>query len=296
MAKTAISTTLPRRVLGHRLRDMREHRGLTRAQAASLVGMGAQTLWRLESGRIRDVKRMAVDALCNLYEAQESNREELRWLVRESKKDGWWQSYTDALVPQVELYVGLEQSASRIVSWQSTTLPGLVQTPGYRRAMWEMSQEQGREVDREREVELISRRQARLCDTAGLAFEAYLGEAVVRHRVGGVRVMCEQLRLLAELAALPTVSLRIVPFDAPNHLGLTTKDFVYLEFPRHLNPALSEPPVVYVEGYTGNLYVETPSEVEQYQTACAALDRVALGENDTRNLIGSIVEEYRNEH
>ncbi len=295
MANTAISTTLPRRMLGHRLRDMREDRGLTRAQAASLVGMGTQTLWRLESGRIREVRRMAVDALCTLYEGRESDREELRWLVRESKKDGWWQSYTDALVPQVELYVGLEQSASHIVSWQSTTLPGLLQTPGYRRAMWEISQEQGREIDREREVDLTSRRQARLYDSASMGFEAFLGEAVVRHRVGGERVMCDQLRLLLDLGLLPNVSTRIVPFDAPNHLGLTTKDFVYLEFPRILNPELSAPPVVYVEGYTGNLYLETPTEIEQYRAACAALDRVALGENDTRNLLGSIVEEYRNE-
>ncbi|NEW46719.1 helix-turn-helix domain-containing protein [Nocardia cyriacigeorgica] len=284
-------STLPRRVLGRRLLKLRESRELTRALAARQVQMGAQTLWRLESGRSSEVKRMVINALCDLYESSAEDRRELLWLAEETKKEGWWQSYADAMVPEVEVFLSLEQDACRIFSWQSTTLPGLVQTPGYRRAMWEISRPQGRTSGSEREVDLVARRQRRLDDLEGFSLEVLLCESALRHRIGSVADNVGQLNHLIEVGKRPNVSIRAVEFSAMNHPGLTTKDFVFIEFPEHLNPALSEPPVVYVEGFTGNLYLDRPSEIEQYRAACSAIAQVALSEGDTRRLIEAIVKE-----
>ncbi|MFI7666472.1 Scr1 family TA system antitoxin-like transcriptional regulator [Nocardia sp. NPDC049526] len=76
------------------------------------------------------------------------------------------------------------------------------------------------------------------------------------------------------------------------HLGLTTKDFVLLEFPTHPNPTLSEPPVVYVEGFTGALYLDRPDEIDQYRAAWAEIRAVALSERQTRELVLTIAKEY----
>lgn len=254
--------------------------------------MGSQTLWRLESGRSSEVKKMVINALCDLYSASDDDRRVLIWLAQECRKDGWWQSYTDAMVPEVEVFVGLEQSASGITSWQSTTLPGLLQTPSYRRAMWEVSKSQGRRVDVEREIDLTAKRQDRIYDSENFTLTALLSESVLRHHIGGAAVMADQLNHLLEVGSLPNVSIQIARFNAPNHLGLTTRDFVYVEFPEHTNPALTEPPVVYVEGFTGDLYLDKPTELEQYRAACADIRRVALGENDTQSLIKAIAKEY----
>ncbi|MGI5219902.1 helix-turn-helix domain-containing protein [Nocardia sp. CA-290969] len=285
--------TLPRRVLGRRLREMRELAGLTRAKAARSCEMGAQTLWRLETGRNSETKKIVINALCDVYEASADDRRELLWLVDESRKDGWWQSYADAVVPEVEMYLDLERAACEVFTWQTMSLPGLVQTPGYRRAMWEIAQTLGNPVDLDREVLLLQRRQERLRDEAGFALGVVLSEAVLRHPVGGAEVMAEQLDHLAELCVLPNVSLRVVPLDAPDHLGLNAKDFLFLEFPEHLNPVLTEPPVVYVEGFTGALYLDKPSEIVRYQAARQSILHVALDERDTHRLIEATAREHR---
>ncbi|MBF6080640.1 helix-turn-helix domain-containing protein [Nocardia cyriacigeorgica] len=285
-------TTLPRRVLGRRLRELREARELSRALAAKQVQLGAQTLWRLESGRGSEVKRMVINALCDLYESEDSDRRELLWLAEESRKEGWWQSYTDAMVPEVEMYLDLERIACRVVTWQSMLIPGLLQTPGYRRAMWEVFRTHGRDVVSDREIDLIVQRQARLDDVENFQLEVLLSEGALRHHVGRGADMAEQLRHLIEVSERPNVSIRVVRFSAPIHLGLICKDFVYLEFPQHLNPVLSEPPVVYAEGFTGDLYLDKPREIGQYRAACSDLARVALDEHATRGLIEAIAKEH----
>lgn len=286
--------TLPRRVLGRRLRELREEAGMSRANAARRCEMGAQTLWRLESGRTSETKGMVVNALCDAYEASAEDRRELLWLVEESRKDGWWQSsFADAVVPEAEMFLGLEQAACEVFTWQTTTLPGLLQTHRYRYAMWEIAKPLGRPIELHREITLLQRRQARLHNSSDFTFEAALSEAALRHPIGGAETMAEQLDHLLKMAALPSVSLRVVPLDATDHLGWTTKHFVYLEFPDHVNPALTEPPVIYVEGFTGSLHLDKPSEVEQYQAARASILQVALDESDTQRLIEVAAREHR---
>ncbi|WP_280426216.1 helix-turn-helix domain-containing protein [Nocardia carnea] len=285
--------TLPRRVLGRRLREMRELAGLTRAHAARRCEMGAQTLWRLETGRNSETKKMVINALCDTYEASADDRRELLWLVDESRKDGWWQSNADAVTPKAEIFFELERAACEVFSWQTMTLPGLLQTHAYRRAMWEVSEPLGRPIDPEEEVILLERRQERIFERSGFELEVALSESVIRQRIGGAETMADQLDHLVTLGTQPNVSLRIVPFDAPGHLGLMSKHFVYLEFPEHLNPALTEDPVVYIEGFTGSLYLDKPTEIDQYQATRTSILQVALDEDDTLRLIRATAREYR---
>ncbi|WP_459545542.1 helix-turn-helix domain-containing protein [Nocardia sp. X0981] len=276
------------------MRELREEAGMSRANAARRCEMGAQTLWRLESGRNSETKKMVVNALCDTYGASDADRRELLWLVEESRKDGWWQSsYAGAVVPEAEMFLGLEQAACEVFSWQTILLPGLLQTRAYRTALWEVAKPLGRSIELDREVALLQRRQERLYDSSGFALEVALSEATLRQRIGGAETMAHQLDHLVEVAALPRVSLRVVPFDAPDHLGWTAKHFVYLGFPEHLNPVLTEPPVVYIEGFTGSLYLDKPGEIDWYQAARASILDVALDERETQRLIEATAREYR---
>ncbi|MGW0178729.1 DUF5753 domain-containing protein, partial [Nocardia sp. NPDC003345] len=199
----------------------------------------------------------------------------------------------DVMFPEFEMFLGLERAACKIFSWQSTTLPGLVQTPDYRRATWDISTALGAQIDLDRELGLLRKRQERLQDSPGFSLEVALGESALRHVIGDAGTMAAQLDHLVELCASPTVSLRVVRFDAPNHSGLAAKDFVYLTFPEHLNPVLTEPPVVYVEGFTGALYLDKPGEIDQYQAARDSILHVALDERETQRFIEATAREYR---
>jgi transcriptional regulator with XRE-family HTH domain len=289
----AQTTTLPRRLLARRLLELREHAGLTRDKAAKLSEMSSQTLWRLENGQVAMVKKMVIRALCEVYDASDDDRQALLWLAEEARKTGWWQSYGDAMLDNKDLFVVLEQATCRVTSFQLTLIPGLVQTVDYRRAMAKNYLPALTDDEIERHIELLAKRQARLQEPPDrFALDVRLSEAALRHRVGGAAVMAAQSRRLIELADLPNVSIRIVPLTSGGHLGLEANSFVLLEFPRHPNPSLTEPPVVYVEGYTGALYLDKPDEIDRYRTAISSIEDAALEEDESRTLLAAIAEEY----
>lgn len=105
--------------------------------------------------------------------------------------------------------------------------------------------------------------------------------------------MIRQLDRLTEMADLPTVSLRIVPFGIGMHDGLVTGTFVLLRFPRDSDGKDREPPTVYVDGFTGSLYLDKPHEVERYSAAFERLWSVALSEQESVQLIQREAEELR---
>jgi hypothetical protein len=68
--------------------------------------------------------------------------------------------------------------------------------------------------------------------------------------------------------------------------------FILLGFPELPQSRLTEPPIVYVEEYAGDLYLEREEEVARYRSALREIDRVALDRLETRELILAAVKEY----
>jgi hypothetical protein len=90
---------------------------------------------------------------------------------------------------------------------------------------------------------------------------------------------------LADSASLPNVSLRVVPFSAGRHHGIMTGPFEILRFSVNGDGQDSEPPTVYVDGFTGDLYLDKPAEVERYSQAFEAIWGAALDETTSATLI-----------
>ena len=128
--------------------------------------------------------------------------------------------------------------------------------------------------------------------TAPLSAEVLLGEAVLRRPVGGPQVMAEQLDRLADAALLPNVTIRVVPLRAGLHRGVLSGPFAILRFPVNGDGQESEPPVVYVPGFTGALYLEQPAEIQRYQEVCTGVAAAALDEPASRALIRQAALEY----
>jgi transcriptional regulator with XRE-family HTH domain len=290
---TTEATTVPRRLLARRLLKLRETAGLSRDAAARLAEIGQQTLWRLESGRTSEVKKPVIRALARVYEIADEELDNLLWLAEESRKDGWWQSFGDTIYLDRDLFVSLEETATHVISFQLTLIPGLAQTADYRRALARDYLPPVSDEEFGEHLELLETRQARLHGSENpLSLEIWISEATLRHRIGGASVMRSQVRHLYELSALPNVSLRIVPLTVEGHLGLQTGSFVMLMFPIHMNPSLTQPPIVYIESYAGALYLDQPSEIEMYRKALSAIAAVALDKPQSRTLLLRIEEEY----
>ncbi|NKY51056.1 helix-turn-helix domain-containing protein [Nocardia vermiculata] len=278
-------------MLGRQLRHLRETSGVSVDTARKAIGVGHQTLWRLETGQSTRISGLQVRELCRIYRASDDVAEVLLELVGGLSYKSWWYPFREAVPKDFDLYLGLEIAASKFVSYAPTLLPGLVQTQPYRRAMTWAANPGMSTLDVETRIEIATRRQSRLREDPDLTVEIILSEAALRHRVGGGAVMAEQLRYLAEVTMQSNVSIRVVPFSA-THVGLEVGLFVLLEFPEQRTAWMSEPPIVYVQGHTSDQYLERPEEIARYQDAVIRIGQSALDEKSTRDLVLTIAKEH----
>ena len=271
------SPTVRRRELGALLRKLRTEKGLTVEQAAEQLMFSMSKLSRMETGHGVATPRDIRD-VCSLYEVtDEAERERMLKLAAEGKQAGWWQSYD---LPY-STYVGLEAEAIAISDFQSSVVPGLLQTADYARAGHEGAMPRLSSEEIERRIEAKLTRQALLGQDDPPAFSAVLDEAVLHRLVGGPAVMSAQLGRLIEAANRPKVTIQVIPFTLGAHPGVES-NFNILEMP---SPT---PGVVFVEGLVGSIYLERSEELARYRQIFERLQAIALSPKDTIALIAKI--------
>lgn len=271
------SPTVRRRELGALLRKLRTEKGLTVEQAAEQLMFSMSKLSRMETGHGVATPRDIRD-VCSLYEVtDEAERERMLKLAAEGKQAGWWQSYD---LPY-STYVGLEAEATAISDFQSSVVPGLLQTADYARAGHEGAMPRLSSEEIERRIEAKLTRQALLGQDDPPAFSAVLDEAVLHRLVGGPAVMSAQLVRLIEVANRPKVTIQVIPFTLGAHPGVES-NFNILEMP---SPT---PGVVFVEGLVGSIYLERSEELARYRQIFERLQAIALSPKDTIALIAEI--------
>lgn len=283
-------STLAQRALGRELRRLRNAKGMGQSQAARIAETSHQTIGRIEEGQTTRITSLQVNALCDSYGATDEERRICLDLVKEirASREGkvtasWWRAYADQISTGFNHYLALEDAADRLTIWKTTIAPGLLQTPNYRRALAWAEHPHLPSEQLERRIEWQTRRQGRLSDTK-LQVTALLHEAVLADQVGGKAVIREQLEFFVSLAQRPNITIRVVPFTASSALGSYVGSFTLLEFPDLLS-GLAQPPIVYVEGWAGDLYLEREAELQRYMPALREIRRVALSEGDSVALI-----------
>jgi transcriptional regulator with XRE-family HTH domain len=275
------SPTVRGRRLRYELRRLREQRGLTieqvAAQSAGDWTASAISRWERGDRRIRPVD---LRALLDIYDVQGDAREVLLTLAREARTRGWWQSYSGDAIPEwFQVYVGLESEAALVREYNAELMPGLFQTEDYYRAFMRAAPAVGNEEAIERKIAVRSERQARLTADDAPQVWAVLNEAVIRRVVGGPDVMRRQLERVAELAERPNISVQLLLFRSGAHPAMDGS-FIVLGFAESLDPD-----VVYLEGQTGSLYLETEPEVSRYEAMFDHLRADAAGPEESRRLI-----------
>jgi transcriptional regulator with XRE-family HTH domain len=276
------SPTVRRRELGAILRALRNAQGLTVDQVAARLLCSTSKVSRMETGQrgatLRDVRD-----LCDIYGVTDpAQREHMTKLATEGRQQAWWQGFE---LDYFSTYVGLEEEATSLRYYQSAAVPGLLQTPAYARAMHEAAIPELTSERIGRMIEVRLKRQQLLVRDPPLNLWAVLDEAVLHRHVGGMPVMRDQLERLAEVAALPHVTIQVIPFSAGAHPAMEST-FNILGFDP---PATS---VVYIEGLAGFMYQERPQDISRYEVVFEHLCTQALSPQESVELISEIGAKY----
>jgi transcriptional regulator with XRE-family HTH domain len=190
------------------LRLRREAAGLRAGDFAVAVGYGEDLVYKIEGGKRipRPEYLDTADEVLNAGGLVAAMKEDVK-KVRYPKK--------------VRDLAQMEARAVEIGVYECSSIAGLLQTPEYARALFEVRQPpySAEEVDR-----LVAARMARLSvfdrsPAPSLSF--VLEEATLRRRVGGTMVRKQQFERLLTVGRLNNVSLQVMPMDSVAHPGMS---------------------------------------------------------------------------
>ncbi|MFH8379614.1 helix-turn-helix transcriptional regulator [Kitasatospora sp. NPDC018058] len=282
-----VRPTVRRRRLAAALVKLREEAGKTPEEAAQRIGCHRTKISRIENARLGISLGELRDLLTFYGVDDQAYVDDMVAMARRGRESGWVQRASLAR-PSYSDFIGYEETADYIRSFQNVLVAGLLQTPDYARAVL---QARPSTLSKDEVEALVTARIARQevlnrADPPRVCVIA--GEAALRVQVGGVKVMSQQLDRLSEMAERPNIELQILPDRAGAHAGLMGS-FVLFSFPV---PTYSD--VVCVEHRTGTLYMETPAETEDYTLIFDSLRSIALSPADSLDMIARVRQElYR---
>jgi transcriptional regulator with XRE-family HTH domain len=258
---------------------------MSREAVADHVGVAPSTITRFENASASP-PAMTVAGMLDFYGVTGAEKEMWVTVAKQARRRGWWSRSGGTIPDYFKFYVGLEEEASEVRSYQPEAIFGLLQTEGYMRGLMANELESFTEEELDQRVKLRLMRQARLREPGAPRLWIVLNEAAVRRQVGGPEVMAEQLRHHAEVTS-PTgpVIIQILPFAAGSHPAMDGA-FNILGFPEP-----NDPEVVYVQSRRGGLYLEEQADLREYGEIFTHLLARALGPEESRAMLVDIADE-----
>lgn len=279
------SPTVLRRRLGSELRKLREERGLRAQDVASKLKWSSSKLSRIESGDVALQERDVRPLLEAYGVTDEDEVRNVQALARKARQPGWWQSYGDALPTWFTDYVGLEADASRIRTFQTELVPGLLQTPDYARAVVASAWPSISEDEVRKRVDLRMERQDIFDRAEPPQFWAIFGEAVLRRPVGSSKIMALQLQRMAKMAQRPNITIQVLPYSAGAHASMDNS-FVLLSL-KDIGGT-----VAYAEATASAIYSERPEEIRRHEDVFERLMASSVQPERSVSWLLQVAEEY----
>lgn len=274
--------TVLRILLGTQLRRLRESRNISAQEAARAIRGSESKISRIELGR-NAVREVDIADLLNLYGITDpTEREQLLTLASQANQQGWWHRYQDVLPFWFQSYIGLEESAESIRSFDTQFVPGLLQTEEYSAAVLQLGRYSRAETDRM--VYLRKERQRRFA-SGGLRLWAIIEEVALRRPVGCPALMRRQLEHLLTISDRPGLTIQISPFLTGASYA-APGSFSILQFATD-----DLPDVVYVEQLTSAVYLDKRADVDRYIEAMNHISAASTTPEQTTDLICSMLAE-----
>lgn len=268
------------RELGAELKKRREAAGLTGDHISRETGWHRSKVSRVEQGQ---VEISVVDTIhylgaCKVFAAEA--KELLNLCAEAERQAGYWLSpHGEWLEDSLNSLIYHEVTATRLVSYEPTLIPGLLQTPRYARVRISRTPGWSREAI-EAAIRLREERQQVLHRPRPGHFIFYVHEHALRLRVGNSNVMHEQLLKLVLMAALPHVTFRVLP-AAAEELASFGGSFRLFEYQEHN-------PLVYLDQPWTGLFLEEQDFVANYRRLLPKISSIALNEAESRMFVADL--------
>lgn len=272
--------SLSRQRLAAILRRLRDDAGLSTYQLSEVLGWSQSRVTRIERG-LTGTTDADITAWANATNAPQAVRDELTDLAYEAwnESHSWRTSHRRGLAERQREMGRTERSCTAIRHFQPESIPGLLQSPSYARLLLEMANITGQQDIDEAVAARMERQQ--ILREPGREFRYILAEGALRWRPGPVEVMAEQRdHLLGKLAALPSMSLAVLPYDQ------VARNAYIHPFMICDNPTV---PSVLVESYAGEKTIYNPDEIAVYEDVFAQLQESALTGDEAVSFIRSVL-------
>ncbi|MFF0680747.1 helix-turn-helix domain-containing protein [Streptomyces tendae] len=268
-----------REALGKRLREIRKDSGLTARDLAARAGWHESKCSRIENGRTPPS-----DDDLRVYTLYCAAADQTADLIATARNiDGayveWRRMERSGLRRAQESVMPLWERTRHFRAYSSWLIPGPFQTPAYIRALLMSIRDRRALPDDLEEAVGIRVDKQRVLYEGGRRFAVVLEESTLRHRIGGPETMAGQLGHLLSLAALPNVSLGVVPLSTDRTALWPVEDFWVFDDSQ-----------VNVELVSAFLTITQPHEVGMYARTFAALADSAVYGAPARTLITSAID------
>ncbi|MEV7871340.1 helix-turn-helix transcriptional regulator [Streptomyces sp. NPDC088124] len=263
--------------LGKRLRELRRQAGMSGRQLAESLAWPPSKVSKLENGR------------------QTPTDDDIRGWTRSTGKEGqteallaslhtlevqhaeWQRQLKTGLKPHQQEITDLDARTRLFRGFESTFVPGLLQTTEYARARFAQSITVFKVRNDINEAVAARMRRQEVLYRPDKRFHFVLTEAALRYRLCPPGVMLGQLDRLVALSALPNVKLGIIGFEA-----------AYVVAPAHGFWLLDNDRVM-VETFSAELNLAQPQELALYSSIFDSLAAVASYGRSARAIINRVV-------
>jgi transcriptional regulator with XRE-family HTH domain len=270
------------------LRRLREDGGITREEAADVLGCTTSKIGDLETGR-SGPKPAEIEKLLERYGVYGEQRTELVEFARAAQKRKPRGTYLSAVVPaNLRRALDLEAQAVSSFYYSGELIPGILQVRPYAEAMLGRPRPTNPGEIRTL-VELRMARHEHLVRVhrPPLRYRCVLGEGALRTGVGGPEVMAEQVAHLATLnETLPNVVIQILPAGSGSHPFSGTTNTLH-SFPY---PA---PDILATDCHSRDLFHDRPHEVARAAEDFRLLTRKALSQQESTEFLQCVLQQLR---
>ncbi|WP_431984900.1 DUF5753 domain-containing protein [Streptomyces qinglanensis] len=262
----------PRVRLGRRLRRLRERKGLSLRQLSECIGGYSHSyLGRVELG-----EQLPSDALVNALDEFFETDGVLAELLELAH---------DTLIPDYSRKaIDKEPEAERIQVFNSSLIPGLLQTPEYARAAFRRSLLNETEGQINERVAVRVKRQRILDRKEPPYYWGIMDESALRRPIGGASCMTAQINHLLHLTSRPYVTVQVLPFSRGAHPMLGGS------LTLHTLPDGAT--ISAVESFDSGEPVESPRRVLELTQRFDMARSLALTDDESLDLIRKYLKEY----
>ncbi|WP_330290603.1 helix-turn-helix domain-containing protein [Streptomyces sp. NBC_00576] len=274
--------TLRQRRLGAELRKLRERAGLTTTGAAPLLGVNQARVSMVETGRT-PVSADKVRSMAGAYDCTDDRLVEALAAMTGRRVRGWWEGYHDHVPVALNDLAELEHHAVALRVALIVHIPALLQTTDHARALFEQVAPPMRQYEIEHRLTHRIKRQGVLHRENPPPYTAIIHEAALRMDLGGPIVARGQLKHLTDMSELPHVTVRVVPFGAPD-FPTTGQSFDYVAGPV---PQLD---TVQLDTHYGACdFLDAETQLSKYRAVLDRMESCALRPTESADFIHRII-------